>query len=99
MSLEPCKVCGTLNAADAEICLSCGHPTDGKKRPTVFRIVAIALVICFTLPFLAGLINWILLQLKPDSTTTTQPQVSQIEERKIILIATKNKQLRPDSSR
>ena len=92
MSLEPCKVCGTLNAADAEICLSCGHPTDGKKRPTVFRIVAIALVICFTLPFFVGLINWILLQLKPDSTTPSQPKVSQIIDSKIISIAT-NKQL------
>ena len=67
MSLEPCKVCGTLNAADAEICLSCGHPTDGKKRPTVFRIVAIALVVCFALPFLSGVINWIVLQLKPET--------------------------------
>ena len=84
MSLEPCKVCGTLNAADAEICLSCGHPTDGKKRPTVFRIVAIALVVCFTLPFLSGLINWILLQLKPESPAPSQAE-SLLHNREVIL--------------
>ena len=76
MSLEPCQVCGTLNAADAEICLSCGHPTDGKKRPTVFRIVAIALVVCFALPFLSGVINWIVLQLKPESPVPERSQTS-----------------------
>lgn len=83
MSLEPCKVCGTLNAADAEICLSCGYPTDGKKRPTVFRIVAIALVICFTLPFLSGLVNWILLQLKPESAKPRQSE-SLLHDREVI---------------
>ena len=76
MALEPCKVCGTLNAEETEICLSCGYPTQGRKRPVIFRWVAIALVVCFALPFLAGLINWILLQLKPESPTPTQPQVS-----------------------
>ena len=86
MSLEPCKVCGTLNAADTEICLSCGHPTDGKKRPTVFRIVAIALVVCFTLPFLSGLINWILLQLKPESSQPRQAQ-SLLHNREVVLEA------------
>lgn len=86
MSLEPCKVCGTLNAADAEICLSCGHPTDGKKRPTVFRIVAIALVVCFTLPFLSGLINWILLQLKPESPQPNQAE-SLLYNKEVILEA------------
>ena len=80
MSLEPCKVCGTLNAEEAEICLSCGYPTDGNKRPAIFRWIAIALVVCFTLPLLSGLINWVLLQLNPQDTQPTPPQVSFISK-------------------
>ncbi|MEL6438927.1 MAG: hypothetical protein AAFQ80_06710 [Cyanobacteria bacterium J06621_8] len=76
MSLVPCKVCGTLNADSTEICLSCGYPTQGHKRPVIFRWVAIALVICFTLPLASGLINWILLQIKPESPIPPQPKVS-----------------------
>lgn len=67
MALEPCKVCGTLNAEGTEICLSCGYPTKGDKRPAIFRWTAIALAFCFALPFLYGLINWMMLQLKPES--------------------------------
>ena len=78
MALKPCKVCGTLNAEGVETCLSCGQDPEGSKRPVIFRYVAIALVICFALPFLSGLINWILLQLKPEPSTPTQPQVSLI---------------------
>jgi RNA polymerase subunit RPABC4/transcription elongation factor Spt4 len=79
MSLEPCKVCGTLNAEGTEICLSCGHSTQGNKRSAIFRWAAIALIICFALPFLSGLINWILLQLKPESPSN-QPKVSLIQK-------------------
>lgn len=79
MALEPCKVCGTLNAAETEICLSCGYPTQGRKRPVIFRYVAIALIFCFALPFLSGIINWVLLQLKPKSPSPTQPKVSLIQ--------------------
>ena len=79
MSLEPCKVCGTLNASDTEICLSCGYPTQGNKRPAIYRWVAIALVICFALPFMSGLINWILLQLKPEPPTITEPEISLVD--------------------
>lgn len=75
MSLEPCKVCGTLNAKETEICLSCGYPTQGKKRPTIFRVVALALVVCFALPFLAGVINW-LLQPEPNDSERSAPQIS-----------------------
>jgi hypothetical protein len=78
MSLEPCKVCGTLNAAGTEICLSCGHPTKGRKRPVIFQWVAIALIICFALPFVSGLIDWMLRQLKPESPAN-EPQVSVIQ--------------------
>ncbi|MGL5077128.1 MAG: hypothetical protein ACRDBG_15065 [Waterburya sp.] len=76
MALEPCKVCGTLNAEGTEICLSCGYPTQGNKRPAIFRWTAIALAICFALPFLYGLINWMMLQLKPQSPESNPPQVS-----------------------
>ena len=76
MSLEPCNVCGTLNAAGTEICLSCGYPTKGNKRPAIFRWIAIALVFCFALPFLAGLINWIMLQINPKSPEQNLPKVS-----------------------
>lgn len=79
MSLEPCKVCGTLNAEGTEICLSCGYPTQGKKRSAIFRWAAIALIICFALPFFAGLINWILWQLKPEAPSN-QPQVSLMQK-------------------
>jgi hypothetical protein len=78
MSLETCQVCGVLNAEGTEICLSCGYPTKGNKRPAIFRWVAIALIICFALPFISGLINWILWQLKPESPSN-QPQVSVIQ--------------------
>lgn len=74
MSLEPCKVCGTLNAAEAEICLSCGYPPQGNKRPVIFRWIAIALVICFALPFLSGLLNWITLQIQPKSPSPSQSE-------------------------
>lgn len=76
MSLEPCNVCGTLNAAETEICLSCGYPTKGSKRPAIFRWVAIALVVCFALPFLAGLINWVLLQINPQVPEQNPQKVS-----------------------
>lgn len=76
MALKPCKVCGTLNAEGVETCISCGQDPEGSKRPAIFRYVAIALAICFILPFLSGIINWILLQLKPESPKPTQPQVS-----------------------
>ena len=79
MALKPCKVCGTLNAEGVDTCLSCGHDPQGSKRPAVFRYVAIALVICFVLPFLSGLINWVLLQLKPESPLPKSPEVSLIQ--------------------
>ena len=74
MSLEPCNVCGTLNPEEAETCLSCGYSPNSSKRPAIFRWVAIALVICFALPFISGLVNWVLWQLKPDNPP--QPEVS-----------------------
>ena len=76
MSLEPCNVCGTLNAAEAQTCLSCGYPPNGNKRPVIFRYIAIALVVCFALPFLSGLINLVLRQFNPQSPETTPPKVS-----------------------
>ncbi len=63
-----------MNAVETEICLSCGQPTQGNKRPAIFRWVAIALILCFALPFLAGLINWILLQLQPEAPKSPEPK-------------------------
>ena len=76
MALKPCKVCGTLNAEGVDTCLSCGHDPQGSKRPVILRYVAIALVACFALPFLSGLINWVFLQLQPERSTPEPPQVS-----------------------
>ena len=67
MALEPCKVCGSLNSDQAEICLSCGYPTQGRKRPLIFQIAAIIIVLAFVTPALLTAISWIKLQLKPSS--------------------------------
>ncbi len=75
MALKPCKVCGTLNAEGVETCLSCGHDPEGSKKPAIFQYVAIALIICFTLPFLSVLINWMVLQIKPESPSPSQSQL------------------------
>ena len=74
MALEPCNVCGTLNSSEAEICLSCGYPTKGRKRPLIFQYTAIALVIAFALPLLLSSISWIKYQLQPKP----QPPVQKI---------------------
>ena len=78
LMLKPCKVCGTLNAEGVETCLSCGYDPEGSKRSPIFRYAAIALVICFTLPLMSGLINWVLLQLQPESPTPQSPPASKI---------------------
>jgi hypothetical protein len=70
MSLEPCKVCGVLNSSEAEICLSCGFPTKGRKRPIIFQVAAIILVLAFLIPLIATLINLIKPQPKPLPTNT-----------------------------
>ena len=67
MALVPCKVCGSLNSDQAEICLSCGYPTQGRKRPLIFQIAAILVVLAFVIPGLITAISWIQLQFKPSS--------------------------------
>ena len=57
MALEPCNVCGTLNSSHAEICLSCGHPTKGKKRSGLYQWVAIALLLGMMSLIIAGIID------------------------------------------
>ncbi|MGK7897008.1 MAG: hypothetical protein AB4372_26195 [Xenococcus sp. (in: cyanobacteria)] len=66
MALVPCKVCGSLNSDQEEICLSCGYPTEGIKRPMIFQIAAIFIVLAFVAPVLLNAISWIKLQLKPS---------------------------------
>ena len=70
MSLEPCKVCGVLNSSEEEICLSCGFPTKGRKRPVIFQIAAILLVLAFLIPLITTLISLIKPQQEPESTNT-----------------------------
>lgn len=72
MSLEPCKVCGVLNSSEEEICLSCGFPTKGRKRPVIFQIAAIIVLLAFILPLIATLINLIKPQQKQQPSTTTK---------------------------
>ncbi|WP_414620591.1 hypothetical protein [Calothrix sp. CCY 0018] len=70
MSLEPCKVCGVLNSSEEEICLSCGFPTKGRKRPLIFQVAAVVLVLAFLIPLIATLINLIKPQQKQLPTNT-----------------------------
>ncbi len=72
MSLQPCKVCGALNSSEEEICLSCGFPTKGRKRPVIFQIAAIILVLTFLIPLITTLINLIKPQQEQQPSTTTQ---------------------------
>lgn len=59
MALEPCKVCGSLNSDQAEICLSCGYPPQGSKRPAIFQWAAIIVVLLIAIPLLSSLlIRW-----------------------------------------
>ena len=67
MALEPCKVCGSLNSDQAEICLSCGYPTQGRKRSMIFQVATIIIVLAFVAPVLLTAISWIKLELKPSS--------------------------------
>ncbi|MEM7725184.1 MAG: hypothetical protein AAF208_02290 [Cyanobacteria bacterium P01_A01_bin.45] len=64
MALVPCKVCGTLNSDEAEICLSCEYPVKGRKRPIIFQWAAIAVIIALSVPLLISLVN--LIKPKPE---------------------------------
>ncbi len=65
MALEPCKVCGTLNSREVEICLSCGYPTKGRPQTLIFRWIAIGLVMLLTVPVVIGLIDRIRGRFRP----------------------------------
>ncbi len=52
MALVPCKVCGVLNSDEAEICLSCEYPTQGRKRPAIFTWAAVLVLALLALPLL-----------------------------------------------
>ncbi len=72
MTLEPCKVCGTLNSSEEEICLSCGYPTKGRKRPVIFQVAAIILVLTFAIPLIMTLISLIQTQRQPKPPSSAQ---------------------------
>ena len=71
MALEPCNVCGTLNSDEVEICLSCGFPTKGRKRPAIFSIAALILALTFALPMIIAFINLIKPQQEPQAPSKT----------------------------
>ena len=76
MALEPCKVCRTLNSSEAEICLSCGYPTKGRKKTTILQGIAIALAVVMALPLLISSFSWIKLQFTPKPPSPKESQVS-----------------------
>ncbi len=89
MALVPCKVCGSLNSDQAEICLSCGYPTAGRKRPLIFQVAAIIIVLVFVLPALLTAISWIKLQLKPSSPRK-QERISLLQFSSLAILSNKN---------
>lgn len=74
MALVPCKVCGSLNSDQEKICLSCGYPTQGQKRPAIFVWAAILLAVLFALPPLMGVANWLFYRLNPPEPTPKEQQ-------------------------
>ncbi|MEM9136637.1 MAG: hypothetical protein AAGB01_04730 [Cyanobacteria bacterium P01_F01_bin.42] len=75
MALVPCKVCGTLNSEDAEICLSCEYPTRGRKRPAVFQWAAIVLLVLFSAPVINFGLEYLRSRSKPQRSSTLTPLV------------------------
>ena len=69
MALVPCKVCGSLNSDQAELCLSCGYPPEGKKRPAIFQWAAYLVLAIFIVPLVLGLLN----RMKPQRQQLTPP--------------------------
>ncbi len=74
MALVPCKVCGTLNSDEAEICLSCEFPVQGRKRPAIYQWAALGLFALFVAPLLAIALNW-LSQRQQASPTSAAPPI------------------------
>jgi hypothetical protein len=72
MSLVPCKVCGTLNSEDTEICLSCEFPIKGRGNKDWYKWVALALALMFGLPFTLHAIQTMMhsVQTQPSSSKT-----------------------------
>jgi uncharacterized paraquat-inducible protein A len=78
MALVPCRVCGTLNSEDTEICLSCEYPITGRPRNQIFQWAALVVVAAIALPFLASVAQN-LLQPKPARPPAPNPQVSRLD--------------------
>jgi hypothetical protein len=77
MTLVPCKVCGTLNSSEAEICLSCEYPITGRRRPAIFQGAAIALALTLTIPLLLGVMQLIRQQFHPQPPARPSPASTQ----------------------
>ena len=57
MALEPCRVCGTLNSKNADVCLSCGHPINGRRRSPVYQWAAIILLLSMVSLIITGIVD------------------------------------------
>lgn len=74
MALVPCKVCGSLNSDGAEICLSCGYPPQGQKRPVIFQWAAAVVVLLLVLPLLVAMFSRF--QSRPNQLPPEPPAAS-----------------------
>ena len=83
MALVPCRVCGTLNSDQAEICLSCEHPVKGRKRPVIFQWAAVAVILALSIPLLMSLVN--LIRPKPKQPLQNPGKVTSTELLDILL--------------
>ncbi|NJK41372.1 MAG: hypothetical protein HC934_08495 [Acaryochloridaceae cyanobacterium SU_2_1] len=72
MALEPCRVCGTLNSTEAEICLSCEFPTKGRRRPIIYQWAALGLFLVLTVPLFIVFIY----HMKPKPSPQSPPAIS-----------------------
>jgi uncharacterized paraquat-inducible protein A len=50
MTLVPCKECGTPNSSEAEICLSCEYPVNGRPKTNWFKGLALLLALILAIP-------------------------------------------------
>jgi uncharacterized paraquat-inducible protein A len=68
MALVQCKECGTLNSSEAEICLSCEYPIQGRARTNWFKWIAIILALMIGLPLAIQAVQSIASQINSQPT-------------------------------
>ncbi|MCM1982213.1 hypothetical protein [Lyngbya confervoides] len=77
MTLVPCRVCGTLNSDQADLCLSCEYPIQGRRRPWIFQGAAVLVLFLFLAPVLGVVLGFFQFEpqrspspLKPDQSSS-----------------------------